>query len=90
LKGHATTLSKDKGWGRLLNGALIERAEEEGFELFITTDQNIAYQQNLSSRKISIIVLGKGNWRAVRTATTQIVQAVDTCMPGSYLFIEIA
>jgi hypothetical protein len=82
-------LAKDKGWGTLVNGTLINSAEQAGFDLFITSDQNIAYQQNLSNRKIAIIVLGKGNWPGVRKAAARITEVVNSSKPGSYLFIDI-
>jgi hypothetical protein len=42
----------ERGWERLANGALLDAAEAAGFELFVTADKNIRYQQNLTGRKI--------------------------------------
>ena len=50
----------ERGWERLANGALLEAAETAGFEVFVTADKNIRYQQNLAGRKIAIITLGNG------------------------------
>ncbi|MBS1788451.1 MAG: hypothetical protein JST85_12055 [Acidobacteria bacterium] len=57
LKLHSVETAYAKGWGNIRNGELLSRAEVEGFDALITTDQNIRYQQNLTDRKISIVVL---------------------------------
>ena len=43
------------------NGALLSAAEEAGFDLFITADQELSYQQNLAGRKIAVLVLSTNN-----------------------------
>lgn len=58
LQGHSVCTAKERGWDRLTNGDLLAAAEKADFELFLTADKNMRYQQNLSVRKISIIVLG--------------------------------
>jgi hypothetical protein len=62
LVGHTVDEARLHGWEELANGELIEAAEQSGFELLLTTDKNIRYQQNLSSRSISIVVLGNSQW----------------------------
>jgi hypothetical protein len=57
LAGHMVQTSYEMGWSTLKNGELIRLAEAEGFEVFVTTDTNLKYQQNLSGRKIAILVL---------------------------------
>jgi hypothetical protein len=57
LPGHAITTAQAQGWDRLTNGDLLNEAEADGFELLITTDRRIRYQQNLSGRSIALIVL---------------------------------
>ena len=56
LKNHDFVTARHRGWGSFSNGRLLALAEPE-FEVFLTADTNIRYQQNLSSRKIAIIVL---------------------------------
>jgi hypothetical protein len=73
----------------LENGALIERAEEAGYDLLLSTDKNIRYQQNLSGRRIAIVVLGNSQWPMVRLCLDQIAAAVNACLPGSYVEVEI-
>ena len=46
LAGHSVDTVADRGWSDLDNGELIEKAEEDGYQVLITTDQNMRYQQN--------------------------------------------
>ena len=62
LLGHVVEEARSHGWDALRNGELLDAAESAGFDLFLTTDRNIRYQQNLTSRKIAIVVLSKGRW----------------------------
>ena len=59
LFGHDVETSVERGWDTLANGVLMDRAEEAGFEVLITTDQSIRYQQNMSNRQIAVVVLMK-------------------------------
>jgi len=58
LVGHEVTEAIERGWDRISNGALLKLAEKAGFDLLLATDKNMRYQQNLTSRKIAIVVLG--------------------------------
>ena len=62
LKEHSVKKTKDLGWNTLSNGDLLKVAEEAAFEVFLTTDKNIRYQQNLAKRIIAIVVLGNSRW----------------------------
>ena len=66
LTDHTVTKAKDAGWDRISNGALLTAAEAAGFDLLLTTDKNIRFQQNLTGRRIAIVVLGNSQWRVVR------------------------
>jgi len=57
LAAHRVSTAHELVWSTLENGELLAAAEEESFEVFVTTDTNLKYQQNLSNRKISIVVL---------------------------------
>jgi hypothetical protein len=72
------------------NGKLLKRAEEAGYELLLTSDKNIRYQQNLSGRKIAIVVLGNQQWPDVKLHLDRIRAAVDGTAPRSFTEIEIA
>ena len=89
LKGHEVVEAVERGWERLVNGALLDAAEEAGFELFITADKNLQYQQNLIRRKIAIIALKNAQWPVLRRYHERVVAAVDAATPGSYSEVEI-
>lgn len=89
LIGHDVTFARKIGWHEFENGELIQRAEEAGYELLVSTDKNIRYQQNLAGRKMALIVLGQQQWPIVRLHLDKIVAAVNACTPGSYTEVEI-
>ena len=66
LAPHEVTEARDRGWDKISNGDLLRLAEDNGFDLLLTTDKRIRYQQNLTDRKITIVVLGNSTWRIVR------------------------
>ena len=88
LKGHEVRTAAQQGWDTLKNGELLTAAEAEGFDLLLTTDKNMRYQQNLSGRKIAVVVLGLQQWPSLRPHVRLVVEAVNSAVPGSY--IEIA
>ncbi len=89
LTGHAVSTAAHEGWDKLQNGDLLNAAEAAGFEVFLTTDKNIRYQQNLTGRKIAIVVLGQGRWSLIKPHVAQVVAAVNAATPGSYAEVEI-
>jgi hypothetical protein len=89
LKGHTVVEAIDRGWDRLSNGELIAAAENAGFELLLTTDKNIRYQQNLTGRKIAFVVLGNHQWPRLRRHVDRVIAAVNAAAPGSYPEVEI-
>jgi hypothetical protein len=86
---HSVTEARARGWEELENGGLLSAAEAEGFQVLVTTDRNIRYQQNLAGRKIAIVVLGKGRWSIIKPRVAEIAAAVSAATPGSYAEIEI-
>ena len=74
---------------QLENGELLKAAERSGFEVMVTSDQNIRYQQNLAGRTLALVVLGSNIWPVVRKHGTAITASVDAATPGSYDFIEM-
>jgi len=89
LHGHTVKTAREQGWSTLLNGELLREAEEAGFDLLLTTDKNLVYQQNLSSRKIGVVALGKNRWSLIQPMLEQIAAVVNAAKPGSYILIEI-
>ncbi|MGA2987631.1 MAG: hypothetical protein ABSG32_27900 [Terriglobia bacterium] len=86
---HAVTEARARGWEELDNGELLTEAEAAGFEVLVTTDKNLRYQQNLADRKIAIVVLGNGRWSIVKPHVTKVVAAVNAATPGSYTEVDI-
>jgi hypothetical protein len=89
LTGHVIVEAIERGWDRLVNGELISAAEAAGFELLLTTDKNMRYQQNLTSRKIAFVVIGNQQWPILRRYVERVVAAVNAATPGSYTEVEI-
>lgn len=89
LEGHAVSTAEQCGWGRLENGDLLTVAEQSGYELFLTADKNLRYQQNLAGRKISIVVLGQSPWPLVRQHIPAVLAAVNAATSGSFIEVEI-
>jgi hypothetical protein len=89
LAPHEITEARERGWDRISNGELLKLAEESGFDLLLTTDKRIRYQQNLTGRKIAIVVLGNSTWRIVRLYLERIASAIDDSKTGSYTEVEI-
>lgn len=89
IERHTVTEARARGWAELENGELLTRAEAAGFEVLVTTDKNLSYQQNLKSRRIAIVVIGKGRWTLIKPHVAQIVAAVNAASPGSFEAVEI-
>jgi hypothetical protein len=89
LIGHAVTEARTRGWDTLSNGDLLAEAERAGFDVFVTADKNIQYQQNLSGRKIAVVVLSTPQWPLVRLHTDRVAAAVNAATPGSYVEVQI-
>ena len=87
--GHTVVTTWYQGWSGLKNGALLNAAEEAGFGLFITADQEIKYQQNLQGRNLALLVLSTNNWERVKANIAGIMDAVNAATPGSYTEVEL-
>ena len=89
LPGHTVEECRWHRWDTLRNGELLDAAEAAGFDVLVTTDRNIRYQQNLTNRKIAIVVLGKGRWRLIKNRLPEIAAAVAAATPGSVTEVQI-
>ena len=87
--GHTVVTAWFQGWSGLKNGALLTAAEEAGCDLFITADQELTYQQNLTGRKMAVLVLSTNNWDFVKAGIAEIMAAISGVTPGSYTEVEI-
>jgi len=89
LTKHTIRTTRQEGWETLANGDLLRAAEDAGFEVLLSTDNGLGYQQNLKGRKIALVVLSRNRWRMVQRMIRKIVAAVDRAEPGSYVVVEI-
>jgi hypothetical protein len=88
LPGHQCATPQQRGWGGIKNGDLIRLAEVD-FDLFITTDQNIRYQQNLSARRIPILELSTNDWKRIQTSASLIQSAIAAIRDGEFRSLAI-
>ena len=75
--------SVERGWDTLTNGVLMDRAEEAGFEILLTTDQSIRYQQNISNRQIAVVVLMNTSWPRIARNTEVVRIALEGLQPAN-------
>jgi hypothetical protein len=89
LFDHAVSTAYELGWSTLQNGELLAAAEKNGFEVFITTDTNLRYQQNLAKRQIAIIVLGTTSWPRIQFCALEIKLAIDRAKANDFIEISV-
>lgn len=89
LTHHEVVTAYERDWSRLENGELLDAAEKEGFEVLMTADSKLKYQQNLKSRRIAIVVLSTPSWLRIQRAIPAVVAVVDAASPCSYKEVEI-
>ncbi|HEY1171195.1 MAG TPA: hypothetical protein VGH19_07515 [Verrucomicrobiae bacterium] len=89
LSAHQVSTAYEVGWSNLSNGDLLAAAENAGFELLITTDQNLRYQQNLKTRRIAILVLLTTRWPRIKLHIPTVMNAVNSMSPGAYLELKL-
>jgi hypothetical protein len=85
---HSVETAHERGWSTLRNGDLLQAAESAGFEVMITTDQKLQYQQDLAVRRIAIVVLSTTSWPRIQAATEIVADAV--ARSATERFIEIS
>jgi len=88
LSGHECTNVQKQGWKGTKNGALLVLSANE-FDLFITSDQNIRYQQNLLGSTIAVLELSTNDLRRIRAAVAMIQSEISAIKPGAYRRITI-
>ena len=88
LRGHDVSTAAYLGWAGVKNGDLLLMAEKAGFDVLVTGDRNLAYQQNLKDRHIAIVELTAQHWLILREYISVIGAAVDLAKPGSFQVVE--
>jgi predicted nuclease of predicted toxin-antitoxin system len=81
---HEVATAWEMGWSEKENGALLALAESSGFDVLVTTDKNLRYQQNLAGRRIALVVLQTTDWQTIEPKVSLIVQAIERVAVGSY------
>jgi len=89
LLEHTVRTTNEEGWSTLLNDQLLRAAQEAGFNVLLTTDTNLPFQQNLEGRDIAVVILNKNRWNLIRRVLPQIAAAVIAAKPGSWTIVEI-
>ena len=88
LSQHEVATAYEQGWSTLTNGELLEVAEREGFEVLVTTDSRLRYQQNLSNRRIAIVCLLSTSWLRIQQVISSVIGAIEAASSASYTEVE--
>lgn len=88
LIGHTVSTAYEMEWTQLDNGALLAAAEMQ-FDVFVTTDQNLRHQQNLSGRQLAILILPTTSWPKIRARAKQVISAVNALRPGDVVDLNL-
>ena len=83
LPAHEVQTAYEMGWAELNNGELLSAAET-AFDVLVTTDKNLRYQQNLSGRRLAILVLPTTSWPKLSQHTSEIAAALDAMKAGEF------
>ncbi|HEY5297536.1 MAG TPA: hypothetical protein VIK59_06400 [Verrucomicrobiae bacterium] len=89
LPDHEVATAQRMGWSGISNGDLLDKAEREGFQVFILADKNLRYQQNLSNRRIAILELWTNHRPTLESHFAEIRVAVEKLSAGEYFILEI-
>ena len=88
LAAHIVQTAQEMGWGKLKNGALLQAVEPQ-FDAFLTSDQNLKYQQNVAGRKLSILVLPTNDWPTLKRMGDKIAAKVAALKPGDFIEMSL-
>jgi len=89
LRAHVVRTAAQMGWAERENGTLLRSAEEAGFDLILTGDRNIFYQQRRIERKIAILVISRIDWPSVVASIDAILEGIASSGVGSFTEISI-
>lgn len=88
LRAYDVTTAFECGWQELSNGDLISAAERAGYDVLVTTDKNLKYQQNLSGRRLAVVVLPTTSWKKIQVNAALVAEAISALTTGAY--VEVA
>lgn len=83
LSAHSVERAYERGWHTLKNGELLAAVETGGFDVFVTADQNLRFQQNLTRNRLAIVVMGTNIWPVIAADPAPIAHAVARARPGT-------
>lgn len=89
IPGHDTVFAEEQGWSELANGDLLAAAEAAGFDVLLTADRNLRHQQNLSGRRIGLVVLSTNHWPTIRDNAPHVFMAIEGVGRGRYVEVEL-
>jgi predicted nuclease of predicted toxin-antitoxin system len=89
LVGHHVFTVRHLGWNGLKNGELLSTADAAGYDVFVTGDKNLSYQQNIEARRIAVVVLSAQKIDQIKPYITKIVEAIDEAKEGSFRFVKL-
>lgn len=89
LEDHHVDTAYERGWSELRNSVLLDKAEEHGYELLITTDQSLRHQQDLAVRELAVLVLRSTAWPRIRARINEIRSAVNKMQRGQFREVEV-
>ncbi|MYC29458.1 MAG: hypothetical protein F4X65_05130 [Chloroflexi bacterium] len=89
LTEHIVDTAREKGWSEVINGNLLENAERDGYEVLVTADQSMRYQQNMTGRQVAVIVLLSNRWPDVQSKIEEIRAALEGLGPGEIREVPI-
>jgi hypothetical protein len=88
LGSHEVFTASHKGWDGFKNGKLLQAAEDDGFDVLVTGDQTLRYEQSLTGRRLAIVALSSVEWRIIKDYLPQIIAAVDSARSGSFQAVD--
>jgi hypothetical protein len=89
LTGYSITAVQEAGWGSFMNGKLLALAEKQ-FDVFVTADQNLKYQQNLEDRRLAILELSTNHRRTIERNIEGIQRAIDKIEEGAFISLSLS
>jgi hypothetical protein len=89
LNAHHVRTVYQMGWADLSNGDLLDQAEKTGIEIFVTCDQNIAVQQNLTGRQIAAVILATNRWSVIEARAGAVGSAIANASYGACTVVAV-
>ena len=89
LPGHDVRTTTYQGWAGLSNGELLKASEDAGFDVILTADQGIRYQQNRTNTRVALVVLCDNDGSVIGANVAAILAAIDMARPGALLCVDL-